>query len=429
MTDIHAQAKPDTVLLLDAVAADPYIDFSQYRTDLADNTTYLDESPSARTAIDTDREISLVWDVTSGETGVLVEHGNGVTYGYQVSVTAGNVIECRENGTLRVSLTMSGLTTSDRKVLIVWSKHRYDTEARSVLLFYNFTSTSFTIAQATHPTDTTSATDTLTIGAGYGGATPFAGGLDFYYVRIGRRFHSTTESREDWVTQSTQPSTTQTRRGAVLVPDRSTMTASLAADGDFVGPAHLWAGHVFEQSDRRLAAPLVNVRPFVSMTIDYGHDMPITAWWSTPPGDSTLHACVSYLFRRPVPPKCNRGHVRAFVKLRDSGGTSPAAVTMRAYSIAGLPVVGQPGEPLVYRRTAATTHSTDDGSTTGAGTWLSLGALDLVPDAEGMTWILVALKFDADDPDVADTTVRIFAVTIDPYHDPADDGAFGFEDP
>lgn len=424
-TTINPYSKPDTVLLLDAVETDPFIDHSQYRpgSDLSEQftapaTNWLDEASSARTALDTG-ELTLIWNIKSGESGVLIDHGNASTYSWRIDVAAGSV-RCRSDGTTLLSLALPDLDASDRTFLISYCTHPDDGNLRHELLVWNLTTGALETAAATQPLVLAASTsDTLSVGAAYGGASPFTGGLDFRQVRIGRRFHSQAEQREDWIAQTTPPETTQVRRSAALVPDRATL--DIASDGRFAGPAHLWSGHAFEQSDRRLIGPLLNLRVPDPLAIDHEYDTPTSAWWRAAPGDADVRLCVALLWCRPVPLKVNRARVRLFVRQQNPSNTVTAEVRYRMYSMAGLPVVGEPIGALTYHRTAAATCSTDHGS--GAGEWLDLGALPLAIDELGMTWLVVGVSMDEGSPHVANTIVYVHAVTVEPYFEPADDGA------
>ena len=231
-TAISTYAKPDTVLLLDMVATDPWIDLSQHRTNLADNTTYVSEANSARTALDAPREIAIVVTVESGEEGILAQLGDAGGYSWRVRIS-GDVVEVAENALLRASADLPAVSKSPLAFLIHWSTHPDGVSGvRHELAVYNFDAGEWAHAQATTGAGTMDATDTLTIGAGYSGAAPFDGGIAALgKVRVGRRFHSGCEAAEDFVAETTPPAVTMVRRGAPLVPDRSTL--DIADDGAF----------------------------------------------------------------------------------------------------------------------------------------------------------------------------------------------------
>lgn len=415
-TAIHRNAKPDTVLLLDVVEADFFVDLSENRTNLVDQTTYFDEANSARAAIDAPREISVVVDVTNADSGILVQLGNIGGYSWRVRVSATNAVEVAEGGVLLASVDLPSVGAVAKKYLIHWSQHPSDAGAvRSELAVYNFDSAEWAHAQATHLAGAASATDTLTVCAGLAGASAFSGGVAaFYSVRIGRRFHSTAEALEDWVAETTPPTVTQVRRSAPIVPDRTTL--DLADDGSFAGPCYLWSGHAFEQSDRRLVSPLVNLRVQDPIRIrpDSATAAATQAWWRLAPGSSDMYLALPYLFYRPVPGKVNRARVRIFVRQTIEIGTETAEVRYRCYSITGLPLVGEPVAALSYRRTAQATCTNHHGSAPN-GEWLDLGELALEVDGWGCTWLALGVDFDDDSPLVGDTRTHIHAVTIEPF--------------
>jgi hypothetical protein len=413
-TAISSYAKPDTVLLLDAVATDPWVDLSQHRTDLADNTTYVSEASSARVALATAREIAIVVSVATGEEGILAQLGNAGGYSWRVRIS-GDAVQVAENSILRASVDLPSPDKDPLAFLIHWSIHEDGLSVRSELAVYNFDADEWAHAQATHSAGTMSATDTLTVGAGLSGASPFDGGLAAIgKVRIGRRHHAVAEAAEDFVALTTAPTMTQVRRDAPLVPDRGTL--DIADDGAFAGPAYLWSGYAFEQADRRLVSPLVNLR--IRDPIQLTNDAPTAgateSWYRLAPGSSTMYLPLPFLFCRVVPGKVNRAHVRLHVRQQIEIGTETAEVSYRAYSMAGLPLVGEPVPTFTYRRTAIATCSVNHGGT-GGGEWLDLGALALERDAWGMTWLAVGVEFDTDSPLVADTRAFINAITIEPY--------------
>lgn len=416
MTAISTLAKPDTVLLLDTSAGDIFVDGSQYRTNLTDNTTYIDEPYSARVAFRSPREIAIVVDASSDNSGVLAELGNAGGYSWRVKISATSAVEVAEESILRASVELPSLSKSASTYLIHWSTH--PTTAgyiRHELAVYNYDADEWAHAQATHSESFASSGHTLTVGAALGGSSAYDGGLAaISKVRIGRRFHSLTEAAEDWIGLTTPPAMTQVRRGAPLVPDRATL--DLVQDGSFAGPALLWSGHAFEQSDRRLVSPLVNLRVHdpIRISNDSQTDAATQAWWRLAPGSATTYLALPYLFYRAVPGKVNRARARIFVRHTIEVGDDTAEVRYRLYSLANLPVVGEPIGALSYRRTAAATCSTAHGATR-PGEWLALGDLALEVDGWGCTWLALGIEFDQDSPLVGDTRVHVHAVTVEPF--------------
>lgn len=415
MTAISTLAKPDTVLLLDTSAGDIFVDGSQYRTNLTDNSTYVDEPYSARVAFRAPREIAIVVSAASTNSGVLAELGNAGGYSWRVKINGSSEVEVAEDGILRASVEMPSPSKSAVDFLIHWSMHITTAGyIRHELAVYNFDADEWAHAQATHSESFASSGHTLTVGAAAGGASAYDGGLAaISKVRIGRRFHSLTEAAEDWIGPTTPPAVTQVRRGAPLVPDRWSL--DLVQDGSFAGPAHLWSGCSFEQSDRRLLSPLVNLRAHdpIRISNDSQTDAATQAWWRLAPGSTSEYLALPYLFYRPVPGKTNRARARIFVRHTIEVGDDTAEVRYRLYSIAGLPVAGEPLGALSYRRTAAATCSVAHGA--APGEWLELGDLALEVDGWGCTWLALGIEFDQDSPLVGDTRVHVHALTVDPF--------------
>lgn len=397
-------------------------DVSQYRTALTNNTTYVSEANSARTALASPREISVVVEISTGQTGVLVQHGGAVAHSYRVRVAAGNVVEVSEAGVTLLSVTLPGVGVVAHEYAILWTQHPDGASVRSELAVVRVDTEEWAHAQGTHTGTTPSGTDTLTIGAGHGGATAFSGGVAaFNAVRIGRRHHSGAEHQEDWVAERTPPASTEVRREAVLVPDRDTL--DVTEDGTFCGPAHLWAGYAFQEHAARLVGPVVGVRVLSPpLEVGSGYDTYSTAWWRPPPGAATYRAAIAHLFYRPVPSGCNRLHVRVFV-YQYSNAVDIATVRYRAYSIADLPVVGEVLPPIRWRSTAIVACSDDHAGLAVTGAWLDLGPVEPQIDAWGATWISVALQIDPLSLYLADTYAQVLAVTAEPYLEPPDDGA------
>jgi len=98
------------------------VDVSEQRTNLTNNTTYVSEANSARTAIDTPRTVCVVADMTTASARFLVHHGaSAAVYGYAID-KLGTAIRVSENATLCVSVQVPGLAAAARKVLVHWGQ-------------------------------------------------------------------------------------------------------------------------------------------------------------------------------------------------------------------------------------------------------------------------------------------------------------------
>lgn len=124
MTALSKLSKACTTFLSDpqkAGAAALATDISQHRTNLANNTTYVSEAASARTALGFPRSISVVVDATNASSGTLIEHSNVGSPRYQLRISGG-AAQARENGVTVVQVILPGMIASARKVLIHWAQ-------------------------------------------------------------------------------------------------------------------------------------------------------------------------------------------------------------------------------------------------------------------------------------------------------------------
>lgn len=414
MTDLDRLSKPSTVFLslpAGAGAAALATDVGQYRDALTNATSYAHESPSIRAALTYPRAVSLVVDLNRDDEGTLVDHGDGAgSSSFRIHCAGSGLIQCYEDASVRISGTLPGIDGVTRRYLIHWASRLEGSGAKTELLLVNLGSGAILFAAASHAAGSTSEAYNLAINAnGAGGADDIP--IDRYRtVRIDRRFVTCVEAREDFIAERTPPTVSQVRRVGALVPDSSGL--DIASDGSLAGPAHLWSGYTFRENDRRLVGPLVNLR--VRNPLELTNIYAPAKWYRLAPGSSVLHMPISLLWYRPVPGKVNRAHVRIFVwQGIEVGDTCP--VEYRMYSMAGLPLAGEDAAPFFYRHTAIASLDTNHGS--GDGEWLDLGALDLVTDDWGMTWLGLSISFDGDSGSslANDTTAQVHAVTVEPY--------------
>lgn len=419
-TALHRNSKSDTVLLLDDAADNIFADLGPARTDLADHTTYIDESPSARAAIAAPRNVAIVFDMGSGDSGTLLQLGTVMSYSYRITVLAG-VVSVAEAGSTLASVELPDVAVSPAQVLVHWSTREEGSSVVSELAIYNFTAGLWAFATATHAAATPVATDTLTIGAGVGGASAYTGGIAaIHAVHLGRRFHSTTEASEDWVAESTP--------GAFDGYDRTPLLTGAAADlaiageGSFAGPSLLWAGAATRQAAQRCVGPFVNARPLIP-TAEYVTSFPPHFYRATPDGVAGWQWCVRYLWHGYLSPKVGVAQVRAHVRCYDTfGDVVISPVKFRGFSIADLPV-GVPGPAMTYYRGSIVTVTTP----TAAGEWLDLGVVRLARAASGLSYFALGFFVDATEDEglLYATTWQLNALTVDPYSKNLETGGFG----
>lgn len=420
MTLVHPNSKADTVLLLDATVTDIFVDLGQYRTNLTDHTTYLDESPSARSAIDAPRNITVRLVMRPGWSGVILQLGNAVSYSYRINLTSGGDLQFAEAGLLRATVTPPSLSSA-YTYLVHWSQRAAGTGVVDEISVYNYDTDEWEFATESHSDSAVSASDTLTVAAGYGGASPYSGGIEsFSAVHIGRRFHSTTEAKEDWVGQSS-PIVMAGRYRRPLLTGLST-DLQIANDGDFAGPTFNMGLAAVEQSDMRLVSPHVNIVTPYSAVEDntYYPDNMVRLT----PDNVHYRWSLRYLYNG-IAVKTNRARVRIFVKayniVNPANPICPVHFSM--YSIEDMYTLFTEGVVTNWRKTtpvAITTPAPD-------GVWLDLGSMQVLRDGGDGVYYALGYSFNLDAGGAYDdlTRFQIQTVTIEPYFYPVGDGDDG----
>lgn len=419
MTAWHRNSKADTALLLDVAVAAIDVDQGPERTNLVDQTTYLEEASSARAALAAPRNIALVVDMRGGWSGTLAELANAVTYSWRLTF-AGNVVYAYEAGALRIEAAVPGLGVQET-VLVHWSTREEGANVVSELAVYNFDQNEWVFATATHAASTPTATDKLTIAARFGGASPYSGQIAaFTSVHIGRRFRSTTEAREDWVTESSPAAFTGYPRAPVLTGPSAEL--AIANEGSLAGPSLLWAGAATRQADQRTGGPFVNIMPAIPCT-EYSNNFPAQFYRATP--DAWGLWCIRYLYHGYLSPKVNVAHVRVHVEVADLfGGGTISPLRFRGYSIANLPTSG-PKPEMTYHRGGVTSIVAP---TAPGGEWIDLGLVRLARSAEfGLSYFALGFFLDAapNEGILFATTWVLKAITVNPFAKNLDGGGLG----
>lgn len=422
MTDLHRNSKSDTVLLLDGTGAfDLYVDQGPERTSLDDQTTYIDESPSARAALTAPRNITVKLFMQTGWSGTLIELGDGAAYSWRVSLL-GDDLSFAEAGLLRVRVTVPGLSGVSSIVLINWSQRIEDSSVVDEVAVGNLDTGEWAFGRASHAASAVDATDTLTVAAQYGGASPYTGEVGAVLaVQLGRRCHAATEVWEDW---GGDPSTPAAFTGYDRTPALSARSDDLriAGEGDFAGPAFLMAGAATRQAAQRGVGSLVNVNIRSPKTERVAAD-PVRFYRAAPDGGH-WQWCVRYLWHAFVGSKVNVAQVRIHVRAWDVGSDGPtiSPVRFRSYSVADLPLGGAPGALTYYRGPIASVTSPS-----AAGEWVDLGVVRLARDDAGLSYFCLGFLIDeaAGEGDDFDTGWRLNAITVDPFSKNLSGGGFG----
>lgn len=421
MTAWNRNSKADTALLLDLASAAITVDQGPARTNITSHATYLDEANSARSALAAPRNVTLKVNMDSGWSGTLAELGNGATYSWRLTL-AGGIVYAWEAGVLRAEVVVPGVAVEET-VLIHWSTREEGAVVVSELAVYNYDQGAWAFAVASHAAATPVATDTLTIAARVGGGSPYSGKIaKFHAVHIGRRFHSTTEAREDWVLESTPAASTGYDRSPLLTGPAAQL--GIAGEGSFAGPSMLMAGAATRQADQRTTGPFVGCVPAVpaveSVTSYPGH-----FYRATPDGVAGWQLCVRYLWHGYLGPKVNTAKVRVHVDAYDLfGGVTISPVRLRSFSIADLPV-GDPGAPaMTYHRGAVASYTAP---TALGGQWLDLGLVRLARSASGLSYFALGFLIDAavNEGILFSTRWELRAITVDPFAKSLETGGLG----
>lgn len=419
MTDLHPNSKSDTVLLLDAALADIYVDHGPERTSVADQTTYIDESPSARSALTAPRNITVKLNMQSGWSGTILELGDGVNHSYRISLSASEV-SCSEVGLLRVRVAVPGLSGVDSIVLINWSQRVENSSIIDEVTIGNLDANEWAFGRASHAASAVDATDTLTIAARSGGASAYSGGINAILgVHLGRRYHAAPEAWEDWGTTSTAPAFDGRDRNPILTSPSDELT--ITGDGNLAGPSLLIAGAATRQAANRGVGSLLNLS-LRSPAVETVTSSP-TRFFQAAPDGGGWQWCVRYLWHGYLSPKVNVAQVRLHVHAYDFGaGTDISPIRFRTYSVADLPLGGKPSEITYYRGPIVSVTAVDTD-----GVWLDLGTVTLARASSNLSYVVLGFWIDpAPDEGILFVTAwELNAITVEPYSKDLSEGGLG----
>lgn len=282
---------------------------------------------------------------------------------------------------------------------------------RSEVWIYNYDDDAWEGFMWTHALATMSNAAELIVGASsIAGADAWVD--EIYAVRIGRYFHASSENRTVFVEEPSTPTLHGVDRLEWPVP---TSDSGLGNDGEFAGPVYAMAAKHTHSQDMRLHGPLVNV-------IGSGAWSDESTWTTPDHDDANYQLHLETLERVPVPPGCNRVHVRAHVQVNGTVrfkawvGNGPGYLSKPAPTPAAITV-----DQTTVAVTVAAAHGTGD---TG-GQWIDLDVLFVEPDGDGYIYV-VLLAFDF----VPVSTWRWRAWNVEPLLDTTQDvigggGGFG----
>ena len=380
---IDVNSKADTVFLSRSAGGGLTVDLSQYHMDLTDEGGGIFTSTDNRFNVSSPRELSILIDANASDEGFLLYYGDEDwnDASYVIRVASGTVVFYI--GTSDIGyIDMPNVGAFDKEYLIHWSTV-YDAQTTiyvSELAVCEKGTETWQIKRVYHtaPADNPDWTFCLT-GFWWDPSTVYTNTITA--VRLGRRFHSTVEAREDWVSTSADPiiygvSPEAMLHGTIASPfalaNTETLVDAVADTHSFAGPAHFWAATSSYADRMRLCSPIVNVGPNSPMELSAGGS---ASAWHTDAPSGTYRMPLSYLFSRPIPGGCDAARVRLHIQGWRNGGYPMGTsmdVVFRVFAMSKLP--GQPGA-LVWQQSSTATVSTDHGSS-GVGGWYDLGILN-----------------------------------------------------
>ena len=409
-TILDRLSKADTRALLirdGGGAADLAVDQSQWRTDLTNNTTYL-TSTDTRLAVVAPREIAVVVKLATGNSGIVLNWGNvaGTTYIYRITISAGSV-QFGHNNALLTSITPPNVGAIYRLYAIHWSTDYDYVEGTyySEMAVCDLTTGTWSITRITHssPNAPAGGDQFNVIGRG-AGSSPFTGGIGVVdYVRVGCRFHSTTEAKEDWYAESSAPSVDGVQLPIELAPaSTSYYTENPANDisdaildaGTFAGPAEFAATINAAANRKRLIGSLLN-EEMNAPPIYQDTYLPANFHRAVSFGGlNGLQLTVSHLYFRPIPRGVNRARVWVHAQTYIAAG-APGGTTVANYLQVGSCPKIPPTTPVVKLPGSFTSQlmSTTNHGSTGTGEWFDLGDMSLQTNIGDYSYFVLAYGF------------------------------------
>jgi len=416
----------DVILTADCVffaqgstLADLADDLSQNLTDLTVGAGGVSEASSSRFLQNDERTIEVRFFATDADDGYFWSYG-----GQRLTLTAGGTFNAVVNSSTVLALDATSLfSASNDNYLVSWSLRTNpggsgSTEYLTEVNVWNLTSGGAPVkGTATHTAVSQALTTTVLWARTGGGGDAFTGDREAFRFCVA--WHSATESYESMAAQTSAPTLSGEERAEVLVPPVST---TIGDDVQYAGPVSLTAFAAAEANDLRLAGPLLNT-VFRTRDTHFGGVSGDSAVTIENPDNAG-----SYLFLQwcsepiPVPPKCNRVQVYAFVQQWRTTGDADRVI----WSALSMGAPGPDSEPptspdgFTYRR-AMITRVADDGSGADDGAWIQFDTMQAVRDADSCTYICIAVEVTDNGGSGATTDQRytLKALVVEPIFDPS----------
>lgn len=398
------------------------VDESQHGRDLTDGTGYAYFNGNDPTF-----EVTAPWAIevrvqhADADTGYIIRsYISGQPEVYRLRAIASNVISV-DGG----SITLPGSFPADFIIALSADLNPLTTGASDAVLY---TLSAWNLDDGSHAQDQflgedlswVAGNNVFIVGASNtSGSSAYSG--EIHRVRLSQgRYHTPTETREDFVGRTTTQSYDGVRRRQPIVPD---VDSNIGDQGEFAGPVWAMAAKAVQDSDMRLVSPLVNKHFEEIPWLDSSNQ----SKYEAAALDGTHTVLGNYLWYCPCPNTINRLKARIHVQAHNAVG-DPSDISLRLRSMKRPPLssaslLQQSGPVDEFYATQIVNAA--DKTDVGDGQWYEFDLIPISRDPFGGTY--VALSFDSDD---ADQQWRINAVTVDGVYVPSDGGGglgFGVE--
>jgi hypothetical protein len=404
-------SKPDTRILL--TTTDLLTDLSQWAVDLTAAGAAAYEEESERTAINGDgrgRSLEIDFEADTSSAGVLIDHGGGdASPSYQLKIKS-NAIECNAGLSTLGSLPLPDLDGSLAHFVASWSTEPNPLTTggsdalRSELTVFNAGTGTIARLVFEHAVTVSSVLDHLGIGGVWSGALMnFAYTDTIHVLRISSRYHTSIETREDFVLQTTAPSV-----DGWVVAELQRLPAAALEVAELAGPQYQVAAPAAVEHRARLASPLVQAmfRDWPVLGADLAAKWPPN--WVTDLGDD-WQTTAAWLWRCEVPKICGWIVARIQVAVWATDANPPSQLEVRISNSDAPP--GQDGTVSSEELTRAVDDGVD-----GTGVLAVFDRVFVNRDDAGRSWVWLASRLVGAN---ATTRYAIRQITIAPLSVPS----------
>lgn len=397
-------AKDDTLYYArnnGAGIADLALDRSQYADNMVAGATWTYEAaPASRFNWSTSQVYEFDCDCTNTTIGRFFQYDGNTS----LRIQAGGIVDAIHNSAgLTPSITLPGISGVAQRYVIAWAvEPNLATTGAGDALRWELRAWNVATGAYTQSTGTT-AVRTATSGylslwaSNTTGGNPFTGTPRAVRVSTGR-FHSSVETREDFIARKAAPAPDGATAVEYPIVDPA---CALRDPGQFAGPVYAEGAASAALASLRLFSPLVNIQPIDNATFTSTLSAIPTQWRTEANVDGEL--CGQLLFKRPLPPTATHAVCRMRVGQTVSGTAD--RITVRIYSMNRPPTAGRcTDHTAAFQSRVVSAQRTD-----GVSGWLEFDDLELVRNSKGETWIGVSLVISG----TADT-FTIDAFTVEP---------------